>query len=60
MATLTNKRYLTASTKEKCEKHFCSSFAQNSDVPRSEDDYIALVSVEIEEKSHKEVFSRVH
>ena len=34
--------------KENCEEHPRSNLAQNSDVPRSQEDYITQVSEEIE------------
>ena len=47
MASL-NKRKLAALNKENCEEHPRSNLAQNSNVPRSQEDYIAQVSEEIE------------
>ena len=43
-----NKKKLAASNKENCEEHPRSNLAQNSNVPRSQEDYIAQVSEEIE------------
>ena len=49
MATLRNNRKLAALNKENCEEHPRSNLAQNSNVPRSIEDYITQVSKEIEE-----------
>ena len=43
-----SKRKLAALNKENCEEHPRSNLAQNSNVPRSQEDYIAQVSEEIE------------
>ena len=43
-----NKRKLAALNMENCEKRPRSNLAQNSNVPRSQEDYIAQVSEEIE------------
>ena len=48
MATLRNKGKLAALNKEKWEEHPRSNLAQNSNVPRSQEDYITQVSEEIE------------
>ena len=48
MATLGNKRKLAALNKENCEEHPRSDLAQNSNVPRSQEDYITQVFEEIE------------
>ena len=50
MATLGNKKKLEALNKENCEEHPRSNMAQNSNVPRSQEDYITQVSEEIEGK----------
>ena len=47
MATLRNKRKLAALNKEKCEELFRRKLTQKSNVPRSQEDYIAQVSKEI-------------
>ena len=47
MAT-SNKRKLAALNKENCEEHPRSNLAQNSNVPRSQEDYITQVSEENE------------
>ena len=47
MAT-SNKRRLAASNKENCEEHPRSNLAQNSNILRSQEDYITQVSKEIE------------
>ena len=43
-----NKRKLAALSKENCEEHPRSNLASNSNVPRSQEDYITQVSEEIE------------
>ena len=43
-----NKRELAALNKENCEEHPRSNLAQNSNVPRSQEDYITQVPEEIE------------
>ena len=43
-----NKRKLAALNKENCEEHPRSNLAQNSNVPRSQEDYKAQVLEEIE------------
>ena len=43
-----NKRKLAALNKKNCEEHLRSNLAQNSSVPRSQEDYITQVSEEIE------------
>ena len=48
MATLRNERKLAASNKENCEEHPRSNLAQNSNVLRSQEDYIIQVCEEIE------------
>ena len=56
-----NKRKLAALNKENCEEHPRSNLAQNSNVPRSQEDYIAQVSEEIEGRVIKKLsqqFSR--
>ena len=53
MATLRNKKKLAALNKENCEEHPRSNVAQNSSVPRSQEDYITKVFEEIEGKSQK-------
>ena len=61
MATLKNKRKLAALNKENCEEHPRSNLAQNSNVPRSQEDYITQVSEEIEGRVTKKLsqdFSR--
>ena len=47
MATC-NKRKLAALNKENCEEHPRSNVTENSNVPRSQEDYITQVSEEIE------------
>ena len=56
-----NKRKLAALNKENCEEHSRSNFSQNSNVPRSQEDYITQVSEEIEGRVTKKLsqdFSR--
>ena len=56
-----NMRKLAAKNKENCEGHPKSNLAQNSNVPRSQVDYITQVSEEIERKVPKRLskeFSR--
>ena len=56
-----NKRKLAALNKENCEEHPRSNLAQNSNVPRSQEDYITQVSEEIEGRVTKRLskeFSR--
>ena len=61
MATLTKKWKLAALNKVHCEEHPRSNLAQNTNVPRSQEDYITQVSVEIEDgvtKKLSQEFSR--
>ena len=56
-----NKRKLAALNKENCEEHRRSNLAQNSNVPRSQEDYITQVCEEIEGRVAKKLsqeFSR--
>ena len=56
-----NGRKLAALNKEKCEEHPRSNMTQNSNVPRSQEDYITQVSEEIEGRVTKKLsqeFSR--
>ena len=56
-----NKRKLAALNKENSEEHPMSNLAQNSIVPRSQEDYITQVSEEIEGRVTKKLsqeFSR--
>ena len=46
--TTRNKRKLAALNKKNCGKHSRSNLAQNSNAPRSQEDYITQVSEEIE------------
>ena len=48
--TTRKKRKLAAINKENCEEHPRSNLAQNSNVPRSQEDYITQVSEEIERR----------
>ena len=56
-----NKRKLAALIKENCEEHRRGNLARNSNVPRSQEDYITQVSEEIEGRVTKKLsqeFSR--
>ena len=56
-----NKRKLAALNKENCEEHPRINLAQNSSVPRSQEDYVTQVSEEIEGRVTKKLsqeFSR--
>ena len=56
-----NKRKLAALNKENCEEHPRSNLVQNSNAPRSQEDYITQVSEEIEGRVTKKLsqeFSR--
>ena len=50
-----NKRKLAALNKENCEEDPRSNLAQNSNVPRSQEDYITQVSEEIEGRVTKKL-----
>ena len=50
-----NKRKLAALNKENCQEHPRSNLAQNSNVPRSQEDYITQVSEEIEGRVTKKL-----
>ena len=61
MATLRNKRKLAAPNKENCEELHSRNLAQNSNVPRSQENYITQVSEENEGRVTKKLsqeFSR--
>ena len=61
MATVRNKRKLAALNKENYEEHPRPNLALNSNVPRSQEDYITQVSLEIEGRHTKKLsqeFSR--
>ena len=61
MATLRNKRKLAALNTENCEEHPRNNMARNSNVPRSQEDYVTQVSEEIEgrvTKKSSQEFSR--
>ena len=56
-----NKRKLAALNKENCDEHPRSNLVQNSNVPRSQEDYITQVSEEVEGRVTKKLsqeFSR--
>ena len=48
MGTLENKKKLAALNKKNCEEHARSNLAQNSTVPRPQEDHITQVSEKIE------------
>ena len=50
-----NKRKLAALNKENFEEHPRSNLAQNSNVPRSQEDYTTQFSEEIEGRVHYKV-----
>ena len=50
-----NSRKLAASNKENCEEHPRSNLAQNSNVPRLQEDYITQVFEEIEGRVTKKL-----
>ena len=50
-----NKRKLATLNKENCEEHPRSKSAQNSDVPKSQEDYITQVSEDIEGRVTKKL-----
>ena len=50
-----NKRKLATLIQENCEEHLRRSLAQNSNVPRSQEDYITQVSEEIEGRVTKKL-----
>ena len=59
--TTRNNGKLAALSKENCEEHPRSNLAQNTNVPRSQEDYITQVSKEIEGRVTKKLsqeFSR--
>ena len=61
MATLRNMRKLAALNKQNFEEHPRSNLPQNTNVPRSRNDYITQASEEIEDRVTKKVsqeFSR--
>ena len=62
MATGSNKQRFAAFNEENCEKYPRSNWAQNTNVPRSQEDYITQVFEEIEGRVAKKVsqeFSRI-
>ena len=50
-----NKRKLAALNKENCEEHSKSNSAQNSNVPRLQEDYIIQISEELEGRVTKKL-----
>ena len=59
MATLRNRRKLAALNKENCEGHPRSNLAQNSNVPRSQEDYITQASEDIEYRVSKKLYREI-
>ena len=57
--TTRNKRKLAALSKENCEEHPRSNLAQNSNVPRSQENYITQVSEEIEGRVAKRLSKEI-
>ena len=55
MATLRNERKLSALNKENCEEHPRSNLAQNTNVSRSQEEYITQVFEEVEDTMTKKV-----
>ena len=55
MATLRNKRKLAGLNKENCQEHSKIFLEQNSNVPRSQKDYLTQVSKEIEDRVTNEL-----
>ena len=55
MPNLRNKRKLAALNKENCEEDTRSNLAQNSNVPKSQEDYITHVSEEVEGRVTKKL-----
>ena len=55
MATLRNKRKLTALNKKNCEEHPRSNLAQNTNVLESQEDFITQISEEIEGRLTKKL-----
>ena len=61
MVTLENKQNITALNTENCGEHLRNNLAQNSNAPRSQEDYITQFSEEIEGRVTKKLskeFSR--
>ena len=56
MATLRNKRKLAALNKENCEELPRRYLARNSNIPRSQEDYITQISEKIEGRVTKKLF----
>ena len=55
MATLRNKQKIAALEREKCQEHSWINSAQNSNVPRSQENYVTQVSDEIESRVTKKL-----
>ena len=56
MANCRRKRKLAALNRENCQEHPRSNLAQNSNVPKSQEDYITQVSEETEGRMTKKFF----
>ena len=54
-----NERKLAALNKENCEEHPRSNLAQNSNVPKSQKEYISQISEEMEERVTKELSQEI-
>ena len=59
MAISGKERKLAALNKKNCEEHTGSNLARNSNVPRSQEDYITQVFEEIEGRVIKKAVSGV-
>ena len=59
MATVRKKRKLASLKKEICEEHPRSNLAQNTNVSKSQEDYITQVSEEIEDRLTKKLFQEI-
>ena len=59
MATSRNKQKLAALNKENCEEHTRSNLAQNSNVSRSQENYITQVAEEIEGRIAKRLSQEI-
>ena len=59
MSTLRNRRELAALRRENCEEHAKINVAQNSTVPRSQEEYITQVSEEVEGRVSKKLHPEI-
>ena len=55
----TRNKKMAALNKENCEEHLRSNLASNSNVPRSQEDYITQVSEEIEGRVTKKLSQKL-